>query len=1700
MVDIVTDASATPASQLKPLRVGLDIGSTTVKAVVLDQSDSLKDTLFSDYRRHHANVRATVAGLLVDIHKELVELGRGDEPIRLSITGSGGLALADNLHVPFIQEVIAETEAIDKEYPQADVIIELGGEDAKITYLKPTPEQRMNGSCAGGTGAFIDQMATLLDTDASGLNDYAKDYKTLYPIASRCGVFAKTDLQPLINDGAAKPDLAASIFTAVATQTIAGLASGRPIHGTVIFLGGPLFFMSELREAFHRALAGKVDEFIVPTDAHLYVAYGSALIAGEPDGIDVDGVHFEPRTCDDIIAALDDLKNLPANTPTMPPLFSSDQEREAFNERHHREHIHIGTLEGAKGPHFLGIDAGSTTIKATLVNDDREIVWSSYATNEGSPLTAAINIVKKIQSELPEGAWIARSCATGYGEGLITTGLHLDEGVVETMAHYRGAEMVSPGVTSVIDIGGQDMKYLAITDGVIDSIAVNEACSSGCGSFLQTFAMSMGLTIQEFTQKALASTHPVDLGSRCTVFMNSSVKQAQKEGASIEDIAAGLCYSVVRNALYKVIKLRDSGELGDTVVVQGGTFLNDAVLRAFELLTERQVTRPNIAGLMGAFGAALTARMHYQDEADHLDVVVKADGSEEQSKAEPKAAAFKKTESAKPEAHVVVVDGVTHTASSILTGEALDNMSMTAERDVCKLCQNHCKLTITTFSDGSRFVTGNRCERGGDAKKKRSDRPNLYDYKYKRCFAYRRLTDKKATRGEIGIPRALNMYENYPFWFTLLTTLGFKVMISGRSSHELFETGIESIASENICYPAKLVHGHIKWLINKGIKTIFYPCVSYEENLVPNTDNHYNCPVVANYPLVVGANVPELREDGVRYMHPYFNLANHELMVDRIVEEFAWANVTREEAETAVKAAYAEDKVFKHDVQQEGLTALAYMKEHNCRGIVLAGRPYHIDPEINHGIPETICSLGMVVLSEDSICELHPGEKLNLTEFRSEGEADPRSKNAARFRHVGDRTVTKMPLRVTNQWAYHSRLYAAAHFVASYPGLELVQLNSFGCGLDAITTDQVAEILADKADVYTLLKIDEVSNLGAAKIRLRSLKAAVEEREANKAREAAAAKAMEDQQAAAERAAEEAKVKAESDLEAAKAALAEAQAAVEAAQKKVDAEAQAVHDAAKASQASTAKAVQGPKPTGFRKTGPTAPTPGRQILLDSTMAANPKLTKAMREASKRAAERDLQAAAANKNGTSDGTTGVTNAKNAKKSGHNNATMSRYAHREKFVKDMKKNYTIVGPQMSPIHMSLVEAVIRSGGYKFDILKHASRGDVETGLKYVNNDACYPAIMVVGQLIDAILEGKYDPEHVALAITQTGGMCRATNYFGLIRKALVDAGYPQIPVIAISTQGLEDNPGFKATLPLLHRAIKALILGDLLMKCLYRVRPYEVEKGSANKLYELWDAIVRETIEHHGYSKTAAKTPSIKKGYLPYNVLAKEIVKSFDNLPLRDIPRKVRVGVVGEILVKYQPDANNHVVDVIESQDCEAVVPGIMEFMTTRPYITDWNEKNLGMGGNKTLYALMRKGLDLYNAPIKAALVTSHGKFKQDEPMPELVKKAAEVTSIGVQAGEGWLLTAEILELIEQGCPNVICAQPFACLPNHVTGRGMFGKIRRLHPEANIVSIDYDPGASEANQLNRIKLMIAAAKKAHNAKFAEAGEPQGFTSAD
>ena len=733
--------------------------------------------------------------------------------------------------------------------------------------------------------------------------------------------------------------------------------------------------------------------------------------------------------------------------------------------------------------------------------------------------------------------------------------------------------------------------------------------------------------------------------------------------------------------------------------------------------------------------------------------------------------------------------------------------------------------------------------------------------------------------------------------------------------------------------------------------------------------------------------MPELREEGIRYMRPYFNMANHELMVDRIVEEFAWANVTREEAETAVKAAYAENEVFKHDVQMEGLKALAYMKEHDCRGIVLAGRPYHIDPEVNHGIPETICSLGMVVLSEDSICELQPGEKLNLSDFLAADEDDPRKKNADGFRHVEDRKVTKMPLRVTNQWAYHARLYSAANFVASYPGLELVQLNSFGCGLDAITTDQVGEILADKADVYTMLKIDEVSNLGAAKIRLRSLKAAVEERERNKQRGIAAV--MPNKQ-------------------------------------------------------DSASNKQGE----FRKTGSEAPTPGRQVMLDTVMKANPKLTEAVKAASRRAAE----------NGIGE----------AKKSAHNSATMSKYANRVPFGKDMK-DYTIVAPQMSPIHFSLVESVIRSGGYKFDILKHASREDVETGLKYVNNDACYPSLIVVGQLMAAVMSGGYDMSRTAVLISQTGGGCRASNYIGFIRRALEKAGYPDVPVISINLSGLEKNPGFKLTLPLIQHGLYALEFGDIFMRCVYATRPYEAVAGSTDELHEKWKKEVIAFI-------TQKKMLSHGK----FKKMCREIIRDFDNLPRKDI-KKPRVGVVGEILVKFHPAANNHLVELLESEGAEAVVPDLTDFLLYCFYNTGFKADNLGMSQKSK--KIGRLGINFFEWLRSAARdeFTKSRHFTAPAHIDDLARYARDIVSEGNQTGEGWFLTGEMLELIHTGTPNIVCTQPFACLPNHVVGKGVIKELRHRYPGSNIVAIDYDPGASEVNQLNRIKLMLSTANK-------------------
>ncbi len=1438
--------------------LGLDIGSTTVKAVVT-RGDT---TLYSSYRRHNADVRGELRGLFGDLADRF-----GDTPFRTAVTGSAGLSIAEVLGGDFVQEVIASTAAVERFLPAADVVIELGGEDAKITYLHPVPEQRMNGSCAGGTGAFIDQMATLLHTDAQGLDELASRAEHLYPIASRCGVFAKSDLQPLLNQGAAHTDLAASVFQAVATQTIAGLACGRPIRGHLVFLGGPLHFLPQLRRAYERALADQVESFTIPDNAQLFVAIGAALLAGtDPQGRPVhDDLRAARPTVGELAARLRPTGSIPLGRRRMRPLFADAAERAEFEARHARDTVARGDLCEASGPLFLGLDAGSTTIKAVVMDTDGRIVFSHYEPSN-EPVAAAIRILRTVHTDLPASAWLGRACVTGYGESLVRAALRIDDGEIETMAHYRAAERVSPGVSAVIDIGGQDMKYLRIRNHTVDSIAVNEACSSGCGSFLQTFAATLGTDVRSFARTALESTAPVDLGSRCTVFMNSSVKQAQREGATMGDISAGLSYSVVRNALYKVIKLRDAGQLGDRVVVQGGTFLNDAVLRAFELLTGAEVVRPDIAGLMGAYGAALTAQRNWNDGE----------------------------------------------RSQVLGPAELDGFSIRTTLDTCRLCQNHCKLTISTFGDGTRHVSGNRCERGASPERvpKKSDLPNLFDVKYRRMFGYRRLTREAATRGDIGIPRVLNMYENYPLWFTILSRLGFRVTISGRSSHDLFEQGMESIPSESVCYPAKLAHGHLEWLLDRGIRTIFYPCVPLEAKQFDAADNHYNCPVVAFYPQVLERNMDRLREPGVRFLAPFVNLDEPDKLAERLVEIFADFDVTAEEARAAVEAGYAEDARAKADIRAEGRRALAYMAEHDVPGVVLAGRPYHVDPEVNHGIPSLINGLGMAVLTEDSIIDAPELER---------------------------------PIRVRDQWAYHTRLYEAAAVTAHHPELHLVQLNSFGCGVDAITTDQVQEILEAAGDAYTLLKIDEVSNLGAARIRLRSMKAA-------------------------------------------------------------------------------------------------------------------------------AAERRGSADAASQRGP--------------------AVVSTYgppAQRRVFDEEARRTHTIYAPQMAPIHFRLVVKVLQKVGMDVRLLEKASAEDVEVGLKYVNNDACFPAIMIVGQLLNKIASGEADPDRTSLIITQTGGMCRATNYVALLRKALKDAGYPQVPVLAVSVQGLESNPGFSLSPGIVHAAIQALVLGDLLQNVLLRVRPYEATPGSAQALYERWDTICQEFLTYSGHSPTLGRT-------LGYGRLVREIVTAFDDLPLRDEPRKPRVGLVGEILVKFHPDANNHAVDVIEAEGCEAVLPGILPFFMMSLYSSQYQWETLGIGKHSHhVKKLARWLIEQYERPVIRALRRAGSKFDEPADMASLALRVDGVISLGTRAGEGWLLTAEMLELIDLGAPNIICAQPFACLPNHVVGKGMFAPIRRLRPEANIVAVDYDPGASEVNQLNRIKLMVATAHRHHGRPDPATGTP-------
>ena len=1398
-------------------KLGIDIGSTTVKIAILDENNQI---LFSDYERHFANIQETLQQLL---EKAVDKLGTFH--VHPVITGSGGLTLATHLNVPFTQEVVAVSTALQDYAPQCDVAIELGGEDAKIIYFTNGVDQRMTGICAGGTGSFIDQLATLLQTDASGLNEYAKNYKSIYPIAARCGVFAKSDIQPLINEGATKEDLSASIFQAVVNQTISGLACGKPIRGNVAFLGGPLHFLSELKAAFIRTLSLAPDEIIAPEHSHLFAAVGSAM-------------NYKEEVCvpvEDIIKRLQGKIKLEFEVERMEPLFKNQEEYDTFQNRHAAHKVETRSLAEYRGNCYLGIDAGSTTTKVALVGEDGKLLYSFYSSNNGSPLATTIRAIREIYDRLPQGAKIVHSCSTGYGEALIKSALMLDEGEVETVSHFYAAAFFDPEVDCIIDIGGQDMKCIKIKNQTVDSVQLNEACSSGCGSFIETFAKSLNFSVQDFAKEALFAKHPIDLGTRCTVFMNSKVKQAQKEGAEVADISAGLAYSVIKNALYKVIKISDPGDLGKHIVVQGGTFYNDAVLRSFEKITGVDAVRPDIAGIMGAFGAALIARERY--------------------------------------------DGISD--SSMLSIDKINSLTYETKLTHCQGCTNHCYLTINKFSGNRQFITGNRCERGLGREKSTEKLPNLFDYKLKRLFGYEPLSESEAVRGVVGIPRVLNMYENYPFWFTFFTKLGYRVVLSPQSSRKIYELGIESIPSESECYPAKLAHGHVSWLIKQGVKFIFYPCIPYEHKEIDKTNNHYNCPIVTSYAENIKNNVEELITEHIDFRNPFLSFENEEILAKRLREEFP--DIPKAEVTAAVSAAWKEMMQSKEDVRKKGEEVIKFLDETGKRGIVLAGRPYHVDPEINHGIPELINSYGIAVLTEDSISHL--------------GKVD-------------------RPLIVMDQWMYHSRLYAAASYVKTKDNLDLIQLNSFGCGLDAVTTDAVNDILTKAGKIYTVLKIDEVNNLGAARIRVRSLLAALRVRE------------------------------------------------------------------------------------------------------------------------KKHYHRKIESAA--------------------------------FERVEFTPEMRENYTILCPQMSPIHFELLAPALNSCGYNFEVLDNDNKSSVDIGLKYVNNDACYPSLMVVGQIMSAVLSGKYDLHKTAIVITQTGGGCRASNYIGFIRRALTKAGLEYIPVISISAQGLESNSGFKYSLPMLKKAMQAVVYGDVFMNVVYRTRPYEKVPGSVNALHEKWKNIcIRQLTKD-------------KVTMREFNKNIRSIVKEFDEIELLDI-KKPRVGIVGEILVKFMPAANNYLVDLLEAEGAEAVMPDLMGFLLYCAENANFKKDYLGASKKSAfINNSVIKLLEWFRKGAKQALKESK-RFTPPATIQETANLAKDLVSLGNQTGEGWLLTGEMIELIHNGAGNIVCCQPFACLPNHIVGKGVIKELRAAFPEANIIAVDYDPGASEVNQLNRIKLMLATANK-------------------
>lgn len=1411
---------------------GIDIGSTTAKMAVYDEDCLL---VHSDYRRHNALAVDTLYDLLEKARKKL-----GNAEMKLTFTGSAGIGMAERTGFPFMQEIIASADYLRNTCREVRTFIEIGGEDAKVVFFDDEfhPQIRMNGSCAGGTGAFIEQMAVLLDVPLQDFNGLAGKSTSSYSIASRCGVFAKTDIQSLLSNRVAKEDIAASVFHAVALQVIASLMRGSEIKRKVLFAGGPLIFFPQLRQSFIRVLHidEKRDVVFIP-HPELVAASGAALFSGESCRI------TKTEDLQRLLANLNRKRTDHDEGADLPPLFVNPEEKEQWEKRHMMRslpRLDISELDG--GPCFLGIDSGSTTTKMALIDEDKRVIMAYYAPNRGDSIGAVNKGMAEFREKCRKAGkipHIAGTAATGYGEELIMAAFGIEHGVVETMAHFRAAKHFDPRVSFILDIGGQDMKAIYVRDNMVSDIQINEACSSGCGSFIETFARSLNYDIVEFSRLACEAKRPFNLGTRCTVFMNSRVRQALKEGATIADISAGLAYGVIKNTLYKVLKLKDPAVLGDHIVVHGGTFCNPAVLRAFESLLGRNVVRPDMSEMMGAFGAALTALNNYR-LGKNSNVGFKRFGEETRQ-------------------------------------DAISSKSFS-----CAGCENKCRVAKLTFETGLSYVSGNRCERyfsnGGQSK---TPGENVIEKKLSLLFDRSTMPDG-VPRLTFGIPRVLNMYENFPFWCTFLTACGFGVLLSASSRAGLFEKGVGTVMSDNICFPAKLTHGHIVDLVEKGVDRIFYPTVVYEQDEYPHTLNSYNCPIVTGYPDVIKSAVDPGGRHGIPVDSPVISFRNINLLKKQLYAFFKSFGLRKNTVYEAANKAFCAQREYKMRLRELTGAVISKAKKRGRLIMVVVGRPYHVDPLINHGIPALLSGLGVDVVPEDG---------LPITSEEALADSG-----------------------ILSQWAYANRVVNAADYVASGNLSGMLQLTSFGCGLDALLADEAREIISDAGRVYSLIKMDEIINPGAVRIRLRALVEALGER-----------------------------------TQEAPARLAEAKQSF---------------------------------------------TSGRE---------------------------------------------------------------------------EKERTIIAPWFSSYYSPFIPAVFKQFGYTLELLPPQEKLSVETGLKYVNNDMCYPAIILIGDIILAMQSGKYDPENTSILFTQTFGQCRASNYVPLLRKALISAGFGDTPVLsaAVGDAGLRlaletDREEFAKRLAL------GLVFSDALNSMMLATSSHEITCGDAAAVRDMAIDEMLVLLSKENFRS------------MFFSVLL-EAVDAFNAVAVDDAPRPV-VGVVGEIFVKYNAFSNQNMVEWLMEQGVEVVLPSLVNFFAQRFVNEEFDQSAYikrslkDRAVSRFLDAYVRYYLRRVEADMR-----NFRYYRKSHDLRKLAAEASRVTSLANQAGEGWLLTAEMIAMLKNGIEHIICLQPFGCLANHITGKGLEKRMKSIYPHLNLHFLDMDAGMSEVNVYNRLLFMLAGARE-------------------